>query len=85
MKTPPGYTSKDKTTAELEDEVYLQADKLVALCGMQAIADSNDCELPLGLRTNYSVVLEEQAVTLRKLLDKMFETVRHNQFVAGKM
>jgi hypothetical protein len=60
-------------TAELEDRIYLQMDKLLALCGMQATADTNDCELPLGLRANYSVVLEEQALVLRKLLDEVFE------------
>jgi hypothetical protein len=74
VQTPPDYLDRDKTKAELEDQLYLQMDKLLALCGMQAIADANDCEVPLGLRTNYSVVLEEQAVALRRLLDRMFES-----------
>ncbi|MCW8193371.1 hypothetical protein F6455_01060 [Proteobacteria bacterium 005FR1] len=63
-------------SSDLEDEVYLQMDKVLALCGMLSIADSNECDIPLGLRSNYSVVLEEQALALRRLLDRMFEQHR---------
>lgn len=73
MQEPTDYVGARKAAAELEDEVYLQIDKLTALCGMQAIADTSDCEVPLGLRTNYSVVLEEHALGLRKMLDQVFE------------
>lgn len=73
MQEPTDYVGARKAAAELEDRVYLQIDKLMALCSMQAIADTNECEVPLGLRTNYSVVLEEHALTLRKLLDQVFE------------
>ncbi|MGQ9425217.1 hypothetical protein ACXYTJ_06235 [Gilvimarinus sp. F26214L] len=70
MKASPGLLNRQK--AELEDQIYLQMDKLLALCGMQSLADANDCQVPLGLRTNYSAVLEEQALALRKLLDQAF-------------
>lgn len=73
MQVPGDYTGKNKISGEMEDKVYLQIDKLVALCSMQAIADTNECEVPLGLRTNYSVVLEEHALALRKLLDEVIE------------
>lgn len=73
MQEPTDYVGARKAAAELEDKVYLQMDKLSALCSMQAIADTNECEVPLGLRTNYSVVLEEHALALRQLLDQVFE------------
>lgn len=76
MQKPVGGQEQTSERAELEDQIYLQMDKLLALCGMQSIADANDCQVPLGLRTNYSVVLEEQALNLRKLLNDMFESNR---------
>lgn len=69
----PGEHLGTRISGELEDAIYLQMDKLLALCGMQALADGSDCEVPLGLRSNYSVVLEEHALALRKLLDQLFE------------
>jgi hypothetical protein len=79
-KEPPGTRLaeekppiKTSVTADLEDRIYSQIDQLVSLCSMQAIVDSNDCELPLGLRTSYSAVVEENALKLRKLLDEVFE------------
>ena len=76
MQKSTGHQEQTRKRAELEDQIYLQMDKLLALCGMQSIADANDCEVPVGLRTNYSVVLEEQAQNLRELLNEMFEGSR---------
>lgn len=68
----PGEHLEKEISGDLEDKVYLQMDKLAALCSMQLIADTNECEVPIGLRTNYSVVLEEHAFALRRLLDEVF-------------
>jgi hypothetical protein len=57
----------------LEDELYLHADKLIALCVAQSALDSNDCLLPLGIRSHYSLLMEEQARALRHMLDTLFE------------
>lgn len=72
MKASPPYLNSPEA-ADLEDRIYLQMDKLAALCSMQVIADTNECQVPLGLRTNYSVVLEEHALALRSLLDQVFQ------------
>ncbi|MGQ9426540.1 hypothetical protein ACXYTJ_10915 [Gilvimarinus sp. F26214L] len=55
-------------------QILILGDGRVQFRKDQSIADSNDCEVPLGLRTNYSVVLEEQAQLLRKLLNDRFES-----------
>lgn len=56
----------------LEDELYVQADKLLALCAAQSALDSCDSPLPFGIRGNYSVLMEEQARILRNTLDRLF-------------
>lgn len=71
MQAPSEHAGK-KISGDLEDKVYLQMDKLAALCSMQVIADTNECQVPLDLRTNYSAVLEEHAFALRALLDEVF-------------
>ncbi|MGQ9427032.1 hypothetical protein ACXYTJ_15365 [Gilvimarinus sp. F26214L] len=51
--------------AALEDELYLQADKHLALCTVQAALDSGEQSLPSSVRSHYSLVMEEQARAAR--------------------
>lgn len=57
--------------ADLEDKLYLQADKLLALCAAQTALDNGDQQLPLGIRSHYSLLMEEQARALRSTLEKL--------------
>jgi hypothetical protein len=61
-----------RINSRLEDALYLQADKLLALCRIQAAWDSAEYTLSPTTRTHYSLVIEEQALELRRLLDRMF-------------
>lgn len=56
----------------LEDALYLQADKLLALCTVQSTWTSADCEPSSATRSHYALILEEQARELRRLLDQLF-------------
>lgn len=58
--------------SRLEDEIYLQADKLVALCTVQAAWASTEYEPSPAVRHHYALVVEEQALELRRLLDRLF-------------
>ena len=58
--------------ADLEDRIYLLADKIVALCSVQAALDAGDYVPSPRIRNHYSLILEEQAVELRSLLDTLF-------------
>lgn len=58
--------------AKLEDALYLQADKLLALCSVQAAWANGDYTPSPATRNHYSIVLEEQALELRRLLDRAF-------------
>ncbi|MCW8195881.1 hypothetical protein F6455_13885 [Proteobacteria bacterium 005FR1] len=55
----------------LEDEVFLRADTLLALCTAQAALDHSDQPLPVGIRSHYSLLMEEQARALRRTLEKL--------------
>lgn len=56
----------------LEDEIYLRMDKLQALCSAQIILDSSDNVPTRNIRTYYSMVIEEQIIELRELLNQLF-------------
>lgn len=56
---------------ELEDQLYLQADKLLALCAAQTALDNSDEPLAPGIRSHYSLLMEEQARALRHTLEKL--------------
>ncbi len=56
----------------LEDDIYLRIDKLQALCSTQTMLDSNDSIPDTSVRFHYSLVIEEQVIELRGLLDKLF-------------
>lgn len=56
----------------LEDDIYLRIDKLQALCSTQTMLDSNDSAPDPSIRFHYSLVIEEQVIELRDLLDKLF-------------
>ena len=58
--------------ADLEDKIYLLIDKIVALCSVQAALDAGDYVPGPRIRNHYSLILEEQAIELRSLLDTMF-------------
>jgi hypothetical protein len=56
----------------LEDEIYLRVDKLQALCSAQIIMDCSDNVPTRHIRTYYSMVIEEQIIELRDLLNQLF-------------
>jgi hypothetical protein len=58
--------------SRLEDALYLQADKLLALCAVQSAWAGADCEPSPATRNHYALVMEEQALELRRLLDRLF-------------
>lgn len=58
--------------SNLEDALYLQADKLLALCSVQAAWASSDYLPSASTRNHYSLVIEEQALVLRRLLERAF-------------
>lgn len=53
----------------LEDSIYLQLDKMQALCTAQTALSSSDALPTPKTRTYYSIVIEEQASELRRLID----------------
>lgn len=58
--------------AELEDQIYLQIDKLLALVSVQAALDTSDYDPRPSTRNHYSLVIEEHTIELRQLIDKLF-------------
>lgn len=56
----------------LEDEIYLRMDKLQALCSAQILLDSGDTVPNRYIRTHYSMIVEEQVIQLRNLLNQLF-------------
>lgn len=58
----------------LEDEIYLQLDKLQALAALQALMHSaEDSEMHKKHYHHYSLILEEQLQKLRGLLNRLFD------------
>ncbi|GAB1264950.1 hypothetical protein NBRC116493_21500 [Aurantivibrio infirmus] len=53
----------------LEDSIYLQLDKLQALCSAQTVLNASEAVPTSNTRTYYSMVIEEQTTELRKLID----------------
>jgi len=53
----------------LEDSIYLQLEKIQALCSAQTILSSSDAVPTPATRTYYSMVIEEQTSELRRLID----------------
>lgn len=53
----------------LEDSIYLQLEKIQALCSAQTILNSSDAIPTPTTRTYYSMVIEEQTSELRRLID----------------
>lgn len=58
--------------ARLEEDLYLQVDKLVALVSVQAALDSGDYQPGPAVRNHYSLVIEEHALAIRRLLEQLF-------------
>lgn len=56
----------------LEDEVYLRIDKLQAMCAAQVMLNTSDTPMASHIRIYHSMVIEEQAIELRKLIDQLF-------------
>lgn len=53
----------------LEDSIYLQLEKIQALCSAQTILNSSDAIPTPTTRAYYSMVIEEQTSELRRLID----------------
>lgn len=70
QSTDPGLP--ETRDGDLEDALYLQADKLLALCSVQAAWVTADCDPSPATRHHYSIIMEEQALELRRLLDRLF-------------
>ncbi|AQT61084.1 hypothetical protein CBP51_10550 [Cellvibrio mixtus] len=58
----------------LEDEIYLQLDKLQALTALQALMHSaEDSDMHKKHYHHYSLILEEHLQKLRGLLNRLFD------------
>lgn len=58
----------------LEDEIYLQLDKLQALTALQTLMNSaEDPAIPRKHYQHYSMVMEENLLKLRSLLNQLFD------------
>ncbi len=58
----------------LEDEVYLQLDKLQALVALQTLMNSmEDPDVPRRHHQHYSLIVEEHLLKLRGLLNQLFD------------
>ncbi|MGQ9427611.1 hypothetical protein ACXYTJ_14920 [Gilvimarinus sp. F26214L] len=70
---PKNYkpTTDLKESAALEDEIFLQMDKLLALCVAQTALTEGEQELALGTRSYYALVVEEQARRVRETLARL--------------
>lgn len=62
----------DTRDGNMEDALYLRADKLLALCAVQAAWATADCNPSPATQHHYSLIMEEQALELRRLLDRLF-------------
>lgn len=58
QKSDPKTPTDPTVQATLEDQLYLQADKLLALCAAQTALDNSDEPLALGIRSHYSLLME---------------------------
>lgn len=58
--------------AKLQEDLYLQVDKLVALVSVQTALDNGDYQPNRAIRNHYSLVIEEHALAVRKLLNQLF-------------
>lgn len=61
-----------KSYNDLEDVLYFEVDKLLALCMASRALEENEISLPLDARANYSRLVEEQVRQLRSTLDAFF-------------
>jgi len=59
--------------AKVEEELYLQVDKLVALVSVQTALDNSDYQPTRAVRNHYSLVIEEHALSVRALLNELLE------------
>lgn len=58
----------------LEDEIYLQLDKLQALTALQTLINSTeDPDVPRRHHQHYSLIVEEHLLKLRGLLNQLFD------------
>lgn len=58
----------------LEDEIYLQLDKLQALTTLQTLMNSTEePAIPRKHYQHYSLIMEEHLVKLRALLNQLFD------------
>ena len=56
----------------LEDEIYLQLDKLQALSALQTLLNTTETPPTRTQYLHYSMTLEEQVNKLRALVDQLF-------------
>jgi hypothetical protein len=57
----------------LEEDIYSSLDKLQALCNTQTMLYSNNSLPDSNIRFHYSLIIEEQVLELRSLLDELFD------------
>lgn len=58
----------------LEDEIYLQLDKLQALAALQTLMNSTEePDVPRKHYQHYSLIVEEHLLKLRGLLNQLFD------------
>lgn len=58
----------------LEDEIYLQLDKLQALTALQTLINSTEePDVPRKHHQHYSLIVEEHLLKLRALLNQLFD------------
>lgn len=56
----------------LEDEIYLQLDKLQALVSLQTLLNTGEISLTRAQHLYYAMTVEEQLGKLRELVDELF-------------
>lgn len=79
MLKPVNNRDIEETTSmanqiDLEDAIFLAADKLQALCTVQSELESSECPMSDKTRSHYSIILEDQMNELRRLLEQHFNS-----------
>lgn len=56
----------------LEDDIFLQMEKIDALCSIRAAVDAGETAMSSRKMTYFSMIMEQEVKALRKLLDQVF-------------
>lgn len=59
-------------TEPLEESIFLQMEKIDALCRMRSAVDSGEVAMSRRTFSYFSLVVEQELSALRKLLDQAF-------------